>query len=221
MVERCRRSTGATVAASRNAMAEGVSANLAGGTHHAFPDRGAGYCVFNDVAVAVRAMQAEGLIRNAMIADGDVHQGDGTAYIFRDDSSVRTFSLHAAKAFPARKMVSDIDLELQPGADDETYLQAWEQGLQRMSEGFEADIVYFVAGADPYVGDTLGGLSVSKEGLAERDRMLYELCRSRNWPVVIVMAGGYALDINDIVDIQFQTVAQSLRRLSATGRVIA
>jgi len=221
MVERCRRSTGATVAASRCALVEGVSANLAGGTHHAFPNRGAGYCVFNDVAVAVRAMQSEGRIRNAIVADGDVHQGDGTAFIFRDDPSVKTFSLHAAKAFPARKMRSDVDLELPPGADDEMYLRAWHQGLNCVAERFDADIVYFVAGADPYVGDTLGGLAVSKDGLAERDQMLYELCRSRNWPVVIVMAGGYALDINDIVDIQFQTIVHSLQRLTTAGRLNA
>jgi acetoin utilization deacetylase AcuC-like enzyme len=213
MVERCRRSTGATVAASGCALQDGVAANLAGGTHHAFPDRGAGYCVFNDVAVAARVMQSEGLVRRVLVADGDVHQGDGTAFIFQHDESVRTFSLHAAKAFPARKMVSDVDIELPPGADDAVYLEAWQRGLEIAANGFDPDLVYFVAGADPFAGDTLGGLAVSKQGLAMRDQILFEMCRSRRWPVVIVMAGGYAAQISDIVDIQFETITASRRML--------
>lgn len=219
MVERCRRSTGATIAASRCALRDGVSANLAGGTHHAFPDRGAGYCVFNDVAVAVRTLQAEGLIRTALIADGDVHQGDGTAFIFQGDPSVRTFSLHAAKAFPARKMVGDVDLELQPLADDMAYLQAWSKGLALATQGFAADIIFFLAGADPFEGDTLGGLAVTKPGLAERDRLLFELCQQTRVPLVVVMAGGYAHVIEDIVDIQFQTIVAA-RSCESVGRAL-
>lgn len=214
MVERCRRSTGATIAASGCALQDGVAANLAGGTHHAFPDRGAGYCVFNDVAVAARVMQSKGLVQRILIADGDVHQGDGTAFIFQHDESVRTFSLHAAKAFPARKMMSDVDIELPPGADDAAYLEAWKRGLELATNQFEPELVYFVAGADPFAGDTLGGLAVSKHGLAQRDEMLFELCRRKQWPVVIVMAGGYAAQISDIVDIQFATIAASQRMLS-------
>jgi acetoin utilization deacetylase AcuC-like enzyme len=206
MVERCRRSTGATIAASRSALSDGVAVNLAGGTHHAFPDRGAGYCVFNDVAVAARTMQSEGRIKQALILDGDVHQGDGTAAIFEHDPSVRTLSLHAAKAFPARKMKSDLDIELPPGTQDDVYLQAWDRGLHWSTSDFLPDVVYFLAGADPFEGDTLGGLAVSKAGLQERDRQVVRLCRRINRPLVVVMAGGYAHTIDDIVDIQFATV---------------
>ena len=134
MVERCRRSTGATIEASVCALQDGAAANLAGGTHHAFPDRGAGYCVFNDVAVAARVMQSQGAAQRILIADGDVHQGDGTAFIFQHDESVRTFSLHAAKAFPARKMISDVDIELPPGADDDGYLEAWQRGFLKLMQ---------------------------------------------------------------------------------------
>lgn len=212
MVERCRRSTGATISAGRCALRDGVAVNLAGGTHHAFADRGAGYCVFNDVAVAVRTLQSEQRVRTALIVDGDVHQGDGTAHIFAEDGSVRTFSLHAAKAFPAKKQRSHVDIELPPGTGDADYLQAWQAGLRRVLEPaadgrpFSPDIVFYLAGADPYVGDTLGGLAVSKAGLEQRDRLLYELCQTHGWPLVITMAGGYAAQIDDIVDIQFRTI---------------
>ncbi|HCP13732.1 MAG TPA: histone deacetylase [Planctomycetaceae bacterium] len=206
MVERCRRSTGATVAASRAALRDAVAVNLAGGTHHAFPDRGAGYCVFNDVAVAARSMQQEQRIQRALVLDGDVHQGDGTAAIFADDPSVRTFSLHAAKAFPVRKMRSDFDIELPPGTTDNDYLAAWQEGLHWAAQQERPDLVYFVAGADPYVGDTLGGLAVSKSGLQTRDNLVFEFCTRQQCPLVVVMAGGYAESVNDIVDIQFHTV---------------
>ena len=214
MVERCRRSTGATVAASRAALRDAVAVNLAGGTHHAFPDRGAGYCVFNDVAVATRSMQQEQRIQRALVLDGDVHQGDGTAAIFADDPSVRTFSLHAAKAFPVRKMRSDLDIELPPGTTDNDYLAAWQEGLHWAAQQERPDLVYFVAGADPYVGDTLGGLAVSKSGLQTRDNLVFEFCTRQQCPLVVVMAGGYAESVNDIVDIQFHTVtaAASLQK---------
>ena len=209
MVERCRRSTGATIAASRAALVDGVAANLAGGTHHAFPDRGAGYCVFNDVAVAIRTLQVEQQIERAIVFDGDVHQGDGTAFIFQNDSSVRTFSLHARRAFPVRKMQSDVDLELHPGASDEEYLNAWAHGLDLIVKDFRPDIAYFLAGADPFEGDTLGGLAVTKAGLAKRDEMVFDRCAAHRWPLVIAMAGGYAA-IEDIVDIQFHTITASV-----------
>jgi acetoin utilization deacetylase AcuC-like enzyme len=206
MVERCRRSTGATIAASRSALEDGIAVNLAGGTHHAFPERGGGYCVFNDVAVAARTMQKEDRIRTALVLDGDVHQGDGTAAIFANDPSVRTFSLHAAKAYPARKMNSDLDIELPPGADDQAYLQSWQRGLDWATDGQVPDLVYFLAGADPWEGDRLGGLAVSKAGLIERDRRVFEYCRAVQRSLVIVMAGGYATNIEDIADIQASTV---------------
>lgn len=206
MVERCRRSTGATIAASESALNDLLSVNLAGGTHHAFPDRGAGYCVFNDVAVSIRVLQAQQKIQRALVLDGDVHQGDGTALIFAGDESVRTFSLHARKAFPIRKTISDLDLALEPGTEDSEYLAAWSGGLRQISAGFLPDIVYFVAGADPWQGDTLGGLSVSAGGLRQRDQHVFDLVRQIGCPLVIVMAGGYANDPNDIATIQFSTV---------------
>lgn len=211
MVERCRRSTGATIAASRAALQDGVAANLAGGTHHAFADRGAGYCVFNDVAVAARTMQQEHRIRSALVLDGDVHQGDGTAAIFNGDPTVHTFSLHATKAFPVRKMQSDLDIELPPGTTDSRYLEAWQQGLEWAEQLAQPDLVYFVAGADPWAGDTLGGLAVSKDGLRTRDQLVFEFCRRRGCPLVVVMAGGYAAVVDDIVDIQFHTVTAALQ----------
>lgn len=221
MVERSRRSTGATIAAARAALRDGVSANLAGGTHHAFADRGAAYCVFNDVATAVRDLQADRGIQRALVVDGDVHQGDGTAHIFRDDARVRTFSLHAQKAFPARKQRSDLDIALPPGTGDRDYLEAWMRGLETVSREFRPEIVFYLAGADPFERDRLGGLSVTREGLAARDHAVCALCRDRGWPLVLAMAGGYAPRIDDIVDIQFQTIVQARALLSqypATGR---
>lgn len=213
MVERCRRSTGATIAASRSALEDGVAVNLAGGTHHAFTDRGGGYCVFNDVAVAARTMQQEGRIRSALVLDGDVHQGDGTAAIFAEDPSVRTFSLHAAKAYPARKMTSDLDIALPPGSEDETWLDGWNRGIQWALDGPIPDLIYFLAGADPWQGDRLGGLSITKAGLKARDQAVFDLCKTLNRPLVVVMAGGYAADITDIVDIQSSTVIASRQLL--------
>lgn len=214
MAERSRRSTGATVAASRCALTDGIAANLAGGTHHSFADRGAGYCVFNDVAVAIRAMQAEGLIKTATVIDGDVHQGDGTALIFSSDSTVTTFSLHARKAFPARKQQSDLDIELDPGCDTEMYLQRLAEGLNWVADQQVPDLVYYLAGADPFEKDKLGGLKVSKEGLRQRDLRVFEYCKQRSVPLVITLAGGYAEDVNDIVDIQFTTITQAKKSLS-------
>ena len=212
MVERCRRSTGATIAASRRALEGWASLQISrAGRIMLLLIAGQGTACSNDVAVAARTMQSEGLIQRALVADGDVHQGDGTAFLFQGDDSVRTFSLHAAKAFPARKMIGDIDMELPPGADDSLYLEQWAIGLERAATDFEPDIVYFLAGADPFLGDTLGGLAVSKSGLAERDRLLFELCRSHRWPLVVVMAGGYAVNIDDIVDIQFRTIIEANR----------
>lgn len=214
MVERSRRSTGATVAAARCALEDGIAANLAGGTHHAFADRGAGYCVFNDVAVAIRTLQHEQQIQNVLVLDADVHQGDGTAALFHQDSSVLTFSLHAKKAFPARKQLSDLDIELQPLSDDTTYLTALEQGLIWADRQPPVDLVFYLAGADPFVGDKLGGLSVTKPGLEERDRRVFEFCRNRRLPLVITLAGGYAEDVRDIVDIQFRTIVLAKQMLS-------
>lgn len=207
MVERSRRSSGATIAACRAALAGEVGVNLAGGTHHAFADHGAGYCVFNDSAVAARAMQAEGRARRVVILDCDVHQGDGTAAILRDAASIFTFSIHAAKNFPFRKQHSDLDIELPDGADDALYLDTLEDGVRRALEAARPDLAIYLAGADPYFDDRLGRLALTKAGLAERDRVIFDYCRAAGVPLAITMAGGYARRIEDTVDIHFQTVA--------------
>ena len=209
MVERSRRSCGATLEASAAALEEGFAANLAGGTHHAFADRGEGYCVFNDVAVAIRALQHEGGIRHALIIDTDVHQGNGTASIFEGDPTVYTFSIHGAKNFPFHKEKSDLDVELPDGTEDGAYLDALAEGLERSLDESDAEIAFYLAGADAFSGDRLGRLSVSKEALAERDRMVLGACHKRHLPVVLTMAGGYAREIEHTVEIHFNSIASA------------
>lgn len=206
MVERSRRSSGATIAACRAALEDGIAVNLAGGTHHAFRDRGEGYCVFNDSAVAARAMQAEKRARRLVILDCDVHQGNGTASILEGDTSIFTFSIHGEKNFPFHKEHSDLDLELPDGTEDQVYLDMLEEGVQRSLALANADIAIYLAGADPYSGDRLGKLKVSMAGLAARDRLVLGLCREQGLPVAVTMAGGYAREVNDIVTIHTQTV---------------
>jgi acetoin utilization deacetylase AcuC-like enzyme len=207
MVERSRRSAGATLGACRAALGgEGIAVNLAGGTHHAFADRGEGYCVFNDTAVAARAMQSEKRAARILVVDCDVHQGNGTASIFRGDPSVFTFSIHGAKNFPFRKEESDLDVELSDGTGDAEYAAALEHGLAAALSRFEPDLAVYVAGADPFEGDRLGRLRVSKSGLAARDRFVLETLRSRGIPVAVTMAGGYARNVEDTVAIHFETV---------------
>jgi acetoin utilization deacetylase AcuC-like enzyme len=212
MVERARRSVGATIAASRAALREGVAANLAGGTHHAHAGRGSGYCVFNDVAVAARLMQAERhrarrqLLRVAVI-DLDVHQGNGTAAIFRDDPTVFTLSLHGAKNFPFRKEASDLDVELPDGCSDGPYLAALDAAMDELWRRHPEPpgLVYYLAGADPHEGDRLGRLKLTAPGLAERDRRVFAACLRRRIPVVMAMAGGYGRVIEDTVAVQVQS----------------
>lgn len=206
MVERSRRSSGATIECCRAALEDGIAVNLAGGTHHAFHDAGEGFCVFNDSAIAARAMLAEGRARRVVILDCDVHQGNGTAAILRHDPAVFTFSIHGARNFPLRKEESDLDVELPDGTEDAEYLEALERGLQLALERARADFAIYLAGADPFREDRLGRMKLSKEGLAERDRMVFRYCRGWGLPVAVTMAGGYAPDVNDIVDIHFQTV---------------
>jgi acetoin utilization deacetylase AcuC-like enzyme len=216
MVERARRSVGATIAAARTALfdGEGVAANLAGGTHHAYAHKGSGYCVFNDVAVAARLMQAEwhrrglgarcGLLR-VVVIDLDVHQGNGTAAIFADDPSVFTLSLHGDKNFPFRKEDSDLDLALPDGCTDEPYLAALDQALADTWNRLAAHppgLAFYLAGADPHENDRLGRLKITAAGLAERDRRVLAALRSRGIPVAVVMAGGYGRDVATTVGIQ-------------------
>lgn len=218
MVERARRSVGGTIGACHNALIDGFSANLAGGTHHAFRDHGEGYCVFNDSVIAARAMQAEGHVQRVVIIDCDVHQGNGTASILARDPTIFTFSIHGANNFPFDKEKSDLDVELEDGTDDTTYLQALEWGVSRALELANAQLAIYLAGADPYFDDKLGRLALSKQGLAERDRMVFKLCQAAGIPVAITMAGGYAQNIQDTVDIHFQTVRLAAERVKSSGQ---
>lgn len=206
LVERSRRSVGATLGAAEAALEGGVAVSLSGGTHHAFPDRGEGYCIFNDVAVAARVMQAEGGVRRAVILDLDVHQGNGTAAIFRDDPTVFTLSVHGANNYPFRKEPGDLDLELDDGTGDDGFLVAARDGVERALGAGPFDLAFYLAGADPFEGDRLGRLAVTKEGLERRDRLVLEACRAARLPVAVVMSGGYAFPIEDTVDIHFATV---------------
>ncbi|MFN4064057.1 histone deacetylase [Azoarcus communis] len=206
MVERSRRSAGATLAACRTALNEGCGVNLAGGTHHAHRDFGSGFCVFNDAAIAALALRAHERMRRIAIVDCDVHQGDGTAAILAGQAGVFTCSLHGAKNFPFRKQLSDLDIDLPDQTGDEAYLNALDGALDQVFDGFAPDFVIYLAGADPYAGDRLGRLSLSIEGLAERDRRVLARCRDRTTPVAIAMAGGYANPIDDTVTIHFNTV---------------
>lgn len=208
LVERSRRSVGGTISACRIALSgpDGIAANLAGGTHHAHADFGAGFCVFNDVAVAARVMQAEGRVQRVTILDCDVHQGDGTAAVFATDSDVFTFSIHGEHNFPFRKQQSDLDIGLDDGADDAAYLDALRHGATLAVELSEPELVIYLAGADPYVGDRLGRLALSKDGLAQRDTFVLAMCREHDVPVAVVMSGGYAKVLDDIVAIHVQTI---------------
>ena len=206
MVERSRRSAGATIAAARAALADGAAVNLAGGTHHAFADRGEGYCVFNDVAVAARLLQHEGRCTRIAVVDCDVHQGNGTAAIFRNDPSVFTFSLHGEKNYPFRKETSDLDVELPDGTGDAAYLAALSAHLPAVFARQQPELVFYLAGADPYEGDRLGRLQVSMAGLAARDALVFEACRAAGTAVAVAMSGGYAPDVDDIVAIHVHTV---------------
>jgi acetoin utilization deacetylase AcuC-like enzyme len=211
LVERSRRSVGGTLAAGKAALEDGVAVNLAGGTHHAFADRGEGFCVFNDVAVATRDLQATGRIRRVAILDLDVHQGNGTAAIFSGDPSVFTLSVHGASNFPFRKEKSDLDLPLADGTGDEEYLQAAREGLAAaLATG--PDIAFYIAGADPLEHDRLGRLSVSKLGLADRDRLVLSECARARMPVAVVMSGGYAEEVSDTVDVHEETVRIAARQ---------
>ncbi|MGL4576554.1 MAG: histone deacetylase family protein [Burkholderiaceae bacterium] len=212
MVERSRRSSGATIGAARAALCAGVAANLAGGTHHAYANRGSGYCVFNDAAVAARLMQAEqgrGSPAHLPVAiiDLDVHQGDGTAGILAGDDSVFTLSLHGEKNFPAHKQLSDLDVPLPDGCTDAAYLDALDWALAELDVRFKPRLTIYLAGADPHEGDRLGRLKLSVEGLQARDERVFHWCFTRHIPCAVAMAGGYNHDVQTTVQIHFNTIA--------------
>jgi acetoin utilization deacetylase AcuC-like enzyme len=197
---------GGSILAASEALTRGVGINLGGGFHHAFPDHGEGFCVFNDIAIAIRALQHEGRIKRATVIDLDVHQGNGTAAIFRDDPSVFTFSIHDEQNYPAIKPPSDLDLGLNTGTGGAEYLAALERHAPAILDRHRPHLVAYVAGADPFEQDQLGGLKLSREHLRQRDRVVFEACASREIPVVAFLAGGYALRVEDTVAIHADMV---------------
>ena len=205
LLERSRRSTGATLAAARASIEDGAGVHLAGGTHHAFADRGEGFCIFNDVAVACRNLQASSIVDRAVVVDLDVHQGNGTADIFADDPSVFTFSMHAERNYPLVKCEGDLDVALPDDTEDIGYLRQLREALDGLPLD-RADIVFYLAGADPFKHDRLGRLSLSKAALSQRDELVFRACLASDVPVTVVMAGGYAEVIDDVVDIHTTTV---------------
>jgi acetoin utilization deacetylase AcuC-like enzyme len=205
LVRRSFLATGGTLLASRWALEEGVGSNLAGGTHHAFPDHGEGFCVLNDVAIAIRALQRDGLVERAGVVDCDVHQGNATAAIFEGDERIFTFSMHGAKNYPLFKQRSSLDVELADGTSDEVYLETLAAHLPRVFE-HGPEIIFYLGGADPYAGDKLGRLALSIEGLRRRDELVLSECRRRGVAVVTVMSGGYAANIADTVEIHCNTI---------------
>ena len=206
LVERSFRAVGGTCEAARAALDYGVTMNLAGGTHHAFPDHGEGFCVFNDVAVAIRMLQRDRRIRRAAVIDLDVHQGNGTHAIFADDHSVFTFSMHGGRNFPFHKVPGTLDVELADGTGDEAYLGALAENLPGVLTAAAPDLVIYLAGSDPHEGDRLGRLCLTFDGLARRDAMVLDACREVGIPVAVTIAGGYGRDINDTVRAHVNTV---------------
>jgi acetoin utilization deacetylase AcuC-like enzyme len=206
-VERAWRVVRGTVDAAEAALTHGIAMNLAGGTHHAFPDRGEGFCTFNDVAVAVRRLQALGRIRRAAIIDLDVHQGNGTHACFAEDPSVFTFSMHGAKNFPFHKVPGSLDVELADGTSDDEYLALLATHLAPVLHAAQPDLVIYLAGADPHEGDRLGRLRLTFDGLRRRDAMVLQACREIGVPVCITIAGGYGRLVDDTVAVHLGTVA--------------
>ena len=214
LVERSYRAAGGTLEASRHAVSNGIAMNLAGGTHHAFPGHGEGFCVFNDVAIAIRALQRDGLIDRAAIVDLDVHQGNGTHAIFAGDDRVFTFSMHGGRNYPYHKVPGCVDIELADHTTDEEYLALLSDALPRVLMAARPDIVVYLAGADPLASDRLGRLSLTFNGLARRDSFVIERCREIGLPLVITIAGGYAEPISETVDAHVATarIAANLGR---------
>jgi acetoin utilization deacetylase AcuC-like enzyme len=206
LVEAVWLAAGGTSLAARSALRDGFASNLSGGFHHAYPDHGEGFCAVHDVAVAIRKLQAEGAIKKAMVVDTDVHQGNGTAAIFRGDRTVFTISIHQLNNYPGHKPPSNIDLNMDDGVEDEEYLGALIPAVERALDEFHPEILFYVGGADPYCEDQLGGLSLTKAGLKKRDRSVFEKARQRGIPVATTLAGGYARRVEDTVRIHVNTI---------------
>jgi acetoin utilization deacetylase AcuC-like enzyme len=217
LVERSYRAVGGTCEAAHAALSSRVAINLAGGTHHAFPDHGEGFCVFNDVAVAIRMLQRAGRIARAAIVDLDVHQGNGTHAIFAGDASVFTFSMHGGRNYPFAKVPGTLDVELADGTGDDEYLDRLAEALPGVIARAEPDLVIYLAGADPHEGDRLGRLRLTFDGLARRDAMVLHACREVGIPVAVTIAGGYGVDIATTVEAHVGTARVCARELSAIG----
>jgi len=211
LVLRCKHSVGATIAACRVALQEGVAATLGGGTHHASRDAGEGFCIYNDTAVAARTMQAEGRVQRVAVIDCDVHQGNGTAQITTGDDSIFTFSIHGEKNFPFNKIPSDLDIGLPDDTGDEAYLSALSQGVEQTLKQAQPDLVIYLAGADVFEGDRLGRLCLTKAGIGARDRFVLSRCQEAGVPVAVTMAGGYGRSIQETVAIQLQTIQMAVK----------
>ena len=203
--ERSLRTVQGTIEAAEDALRFGLGINLAGGTHHAFPDHGEGFCVFNDVAIAIRLLRAEGLIRRAAVIDLDVHQGNGTHAIFAGDADVYTFSMHGRRNYPFEKVAGTVDIDLEDGTGDDEYLQLLADALPRVLHAAQPDLVVYLAGADPHEGDRLGRMKLTFAGLERRDGMVLESCREVGLPVAVVIAGGYGHRIEDTVAVHVAT----------------
>jgi acetoin utilization deacetylase AcuC-like enzyme len=209
--------SGGSILAGRRALADGLAVNVGGGFHHAFPDHGEGFCVIHDVAIAIRRLQADGAIERAMVVDADVHQGNGTAAIFGGDGTVFTFSIHQVNNYPYPKPPSNIDVDLPDGIEDDAYLALLDRNLARAFEEFEPDLLFYLAGADPYRQDQLGGLRLTMEGLKRRDAFIFEQARQRGVPLAAMLAGGYARQVVDTVKIHVNTI-RAAKEVAETQR---
>jgi len=202
---------GGTIEACKNAIENGLGIHIGGGFHHAFPDHGEGFCVLNDIACGIKHLQRTKKIVKALIVDCDLHQGNGTAHIFREDKSVFTFSIHQENNYPAIKPPSDLDIGLADGAGDEEYLEKLKENIPGIISSFQPELILFVAGADPYEKDQIGGLSLTMEGLKKRDELVIGWAKDAKIPLCIVLAGGYALEVNDTVTIHCNTIGTAIK----------
>jgi len=218
LVEAVWLAAGGTIVAAQSALRDGFGSNLSGGFHHAYPEHGEGFCAIHDVAVAIRKLQADGLVKKAIVVDTDVHHGNGTAAIFQNDPTVFTISIHQENNYPAHKPPSSIDLNMADRADDDEYLGALIPAVQQALDEFRPDILLYVGGADPYCEDQLGGLSLTKEGLKQRDRSVFEEARCRRIPVATTLAGGYARRVDDTVRIHVNTIVAAREIAQKNGR---
>ncbi len=197
--------------AGRYALEKGLGIHIGGGFHHSFPDHGEGFCVFNDMAVAIRKLQKEKLIKKALAVDCDLHQGNGTAFIFKGDNSVFTFSIHQENNYPFPKPPSSLDIGLEDGVSDEIYLRFLTGHLPGIIKNFKPDFIMYQAGADPYEKDQLGGLRLTKEGLRRRDAFVFSQAKENNIPIAVTLGGGYAFDVNDTVEVHCNTITEGIK----------